>query len=208
MQTRIGILPFVLLAAASGCTNDKSTATSAVPYAVSGYGEPSFKDDAKTNTDSTGDLASQSFVDSAGNVIELAKYRGKKNVVLVVTRGWSNAVCPYCAAQTSSLAGNYAEFAKRDTEVLVVFPGASDHVGEFLSTVNSKSMMGTLPFPLVLDRELKFVDWLGIRADLAKPSTYIVDKQGKVRFAYVGATTADRPSVKAMLAQLDMLKGP
>ena len=58
------------------------------------------------------------------------------------------------------------------------------------------------PFPLVLDVELHAVDQLGIRADLSKPATYILDKQGQVRFAYVGSTIADRPSVKSLLDQL------
>jgi peroxiredoxin len=56
-----------------------------------------------------------------------------------------------------------------------------------------------------LDEDYQAVERLGIRADQAKPSTYILDKQGKVRFAYVGKDTTDRPSVKAMLDQLDKL---
>lgn len=57
--------------------------------------------------------------------------------------------------------------------------------------------------PLVFDPELKVVDKLGIRKDLSKPATYILDPKGQVQYAYVGATLADRPSVKAMLDQLD-----
>ena len=54
-----------------------------------------------------------------------------------------------------------------------------------------------------LDVELKAINTLGIRGHLAKPSTYILDKKGQVRFAYVGKTTSDRPSIKAMLKELD-----
>ena len=46
-------------------------------------------------------------------------------------------------------------------------------------------------------------DRLGIRDDLAKPSTYILDTRGNVVYAYVGETSTDRPSVKAVLTQLD-----
>ena len=53
--------------------------------------------------------------------------------------------------------------------------------------------------------DLTAVDALGIRADLSKPATYILDKQGEVRFAYVGRDLADRPSVKALLDQLDQI---
>ena len=45
------------------------------------------------------------------------------------------------------------------------------------------------------------INWVFV-PDLAKPATYIVDKQGQVRFAYVGANIADRPSVHFMLDQL------
>ena len=62
-----------------------------------------------------------------------------------------------------------------------------------------------VPFALLLDQDLKAVELLGIRGDLAKPSTYILDKQGNAVFAFVGESTADRPSVKALLAQLDKL---
>jgi peroxiredoxin len=60
----------------------------------------------------------------------------------------------------------------------------------------------------VLDVELKAVDQLGIRKDLSKPATYVIDKEGKLRYAYVGKTLADRPSVKAILAELDQINRP
>lgn len=62
-------------------------------------------------------------------------------------------------------------------------------------------------FPVVLDVELKAVDRLGIRKDLSKPATYIIDRDGRVRFAYVGANIADRPGVDAIVAQLDQIVG-
>ena len=62
-----------------------------------------------------------------------------------------------------------------------------------------------IPFPVLLDENFTAVDKLGIRGDLAKPSSYIIDKQGQVRFAYVGATNADRPSVQSLLKQLDAI---
>ena len=62
-----------------------------------------------------------------------------------------------------------------------------------------------MPFPIVLDVELSAVKELGIRDNLSKPATFILDKYGQVRFAYVGTGIADRPSVKAILNQLDAL---
>jgi hypothetical protein len=55
---------------------------------------------------------------------------------------------------------------------------------------------------VLLDVELKGVDQLGIRKDLSKPATYIVDPAGNLRYAYVGEHIADRPSVAALLAEV------
>ena len=57
-----------------------------------------------------------------------------------------------------------------------------------------------------VDVELKVVDQLGIRKNLSKPATYILDKEGNVRFAYVGQGVEDRPSVDAIIQQLKQLK--
>ena len=95
--------------------------------------------------------------------------------------------------------------------ILVVFPGPKEHVQDFIesSERQAKEKVGKaapLPFPILLDIDFQAVNRLGLREDLAKPSTYILDKQGELRFAYVGSNSADRPSVKAMLAQLDAIE--
>jgi peroxiredoxin len=63
-----------------------------------------------------------------------------------------------------------------------------------------------IPFPVLLDVELRAVDRLGLRHDLSRPATYILDKAGDVRFSYVGKDLSDRPSVKALLKELDLLE--
>lgn len=181
-----------------------------------------FKDDAAANTDvaTLEDFAGLQFVDLQGQPTDLAKYRGEKNVVLVITRGLTSTldpnakgqaggICLFCAAQTSRIAANYAEFTKRNAEVVIVFPvvkaSHQSRVVDFQAAVKSADSGKTkeFPMPLVFDPELKVVDKLGIRKDLSKPATYILDPKGQVQYAYVGATLADRPSVKAMLDQLD-----
>src|SRR5207249_7231627 len=105
--------------------------------------------------------------------------------------------------QTSRLISQYDEFSKRNAEVLLVFPGPKDYLGRFIKNAETESDHQRTPFPVLLDENFAAVDKLGIRGQLAKPSTYIIDKAGQVRFAYVGATLSDRPSVKALLKQLD-----
>ena len=140
--------------------------------------------------------------------MDLAQYRGKKKVVLIVLRGMQKsergAFCPSCLAQTSSLMVKRAEFTRRGAELLVVFPGPADRLGEFLAKA-SKQTPGEPPraFQMLIDTECRACARLGIRDDLAKPSTYILDTHGNLVYAYVGETSTDRPSVKAILAQID-----
>jgi peroxiredoxin len=111
----------------------------------------------------------------------------------------------YCSGQTSRLIANYKEFTKRGAEVLLVIPGPKDKVDKFLAGARKEADDKAVPFPVLLDVDFQAVNRLGIRAELAKPSTYILDKQGQVRFAYVGNSITDRPSIKAMLQQLDAI---
>jgi peroxiredoxin len=181
-----------------------------------------FNDDAETNAEvSADDLAKLRFSDPAGKEVTLGQFRGQKNVVLVMTRGYvgsddpenpgRGSFCAYCSTQASRLIANYSKFEKRDAEILLVFPVFRSEDAAQLTPFTAyvqhqeKAKPEEVPFPMVLDLELNAVNQLGIRDDLSKPATYILDKDGKVRFAYVGQSLSDRPSVKAMLAQLDTI---
>lgn len=178
-----------------------------------GAGEITFVDDVATNVAVGDEITSLTFTDIDGAETRLADYAGKKTVVLVITRGNTNPICPYCTTQTSRLITNYQKFADRNAEVLVVYPiehsGDAERLNAFLEASRKllASPQQTVPFPVLLDVELKAVDQLGIRKDLSKPATYIIDPQGHVRFAYVGADISDRPSIDALIKQLDAAAG-
>jgi len=165
-----------------------------------------FKDKVESNAKIPEGLDQLVFKDANDKRVELESYLGKKNVVLVFTEGFSGGMlCPFCKTQTSRLVANYEKFRELDTEVLVVYPGARDHLDEFIAAAKKteKEEVDKVPFPLVLDEELKAAGFFNIKSNLAHPSTFIIDKQGNVRLAYVGADmTADRPSVSAMLEVL------
>lgn len=200
---------FLAMSLLAGCGGNST------PVPVGGYGEDfrkiQFKDDVQSQPLGNENIADFVFTDINGNEASLKHYLGKKNVVLVVTRGYAGSVCLYCSTQTSRLLTNYLQFAKRGAEVVVVFPVETPddtrRHRDFIVSVKNQldTPVEKIPFPIVLDVELKAVDQLGIRKDLSKPATYILDKQGQTRFAYVGESLADRPSVKALLDQLDAL---
>lgn len=209
MVLRILIFAFActsLLAFAVGCG---STPAKKYP-SVYDY-NPAFRDDATTNTKVTGVNFLPQFVDRDGKTIRLKDFEGKKNVALFFMRGMTRdpgGLCPTCSVQTSRLVANVGEFGKRDTEVLIIFPGEKQHAAEFAAKIQTTVDGKAMPIPVLLDEDFKAVDRLGIRGDSAKPSTFLFDKAGQVRFAYVGATSTDRPSLAAIYKQLDEMAKP
>jgi peroxiredoxin len=171
-----------------------------------------FKDDTVANASPGDTLLNLEFVDQKGKTVRPRDFIGRHDLVLVFVRGYNGSICPYCSAYTSGLISNFRTISERGADVLLVYPIAkpdqSQRLDEFLRATFhlSSPAVDQTPFPVVLDIGLKAVDALGIRKDLAKPATYILDKQGHVRFAYVGSSLADRPSIKAILKQLDLLK--
>lgn len=180
-------------------------------YGGQDYRQIQFKDNVSSNAARDENIADLTFTDINGEQYSLKDFRDKKHIVLVVTRGFAGSVCLYCSTQTARMLTSYKKFQERNAEVVVVFPIQStddtQRHRDFAVAVKNKldTPPEKIPFPVVLDVELKAVDRLGIRKDLSKPATYIIDKQGQVRFAYVGEALADRPSVKAMLEQLDAI---
>ena len=200
-------LSFVMLCLAlplvAGCIR-----TSPIPVAdgSTGYEQIAFKDVAPANA-TVADFP-RTFKDVNGQQVNLSQFLGRK-VVLVVLRGMAHSekggMCPSCLAQAGGLMHHRQEFEKRGVEVMVLFPGASDRVGEFIETARRQTPgEPKQSFRLLLDQDLAVCDRLSIRDDLAKPSTYILDSAGNVTYAYVGETSTDRPSLKAILNQLDL----
>lgn len=150
------------------------------------------------------------FTDEEGNEVQLADVMTREYLVLVVTRGWYGGVCFYCASQTSRWARRFDELDPYDAQLVVIFPTESNADTPKLGELSKRIKRGeipndTIPYPILLDVNLTGVDQLGIRAELAKPSTYIIDRDGRVRFAYVGESIADRPTVDSVLKQLAKL---
>ncbi|MDF1667695.1 MAG: peroxiredoxin family protein [Planctomycetota bacterium] len=152
------------------------------------------------------------LLSSTGEKISLKKYEGK-SVVLVFMRGFSGYVCPYCATYTAQLSLKYEEFKKRNAEVLVVYPTKADHkakVEQFINACNERlEAEGKTPLslPVFLDPGLKLVTQYNLLGDLSRPSTFVLDGQGVVRYGYVGADKADRPGIDRVLQEIEKING-
>jgi len=169
-----------------------------------------FEAKAESNAPTGAAVEPVSFVDSRGRAVRLEDYEGKKALVLVFTRGFPGYICPLCTSYTAQVAHRYAEIAAAGAEVLLVFPGSPDRVEEFVRAAREILELegpGALPFPVLLDMELKNVKAFGIEGELARPSTYVIDRKGTVRFAYVGDQPHERPDVDTLLGELGRLMG-
>lgn len=167
-----------------------------------------FKDEVDSNVEVPKNLSELVFTNKDGSRIKLSDFLGKKNVILVFTEGFNGMLCPFCKTQTSRLVSNYDKFKARNCEIIVVYPGPKDHLDEFVKAAlkTEKKQVDQVPFPIVLDEDFAATDYFDIHSMHAHPSTYLIDKNGGVQFAYVGNDmTADRPSIKAMLNRLDQL---
>lgn len=168
-----------------------------------------FLDDVEANVVEVPGLTELIFLTLDQKEKKVSDYIKDRNVVVIVTRGNTDPICPYCSTQVARFVKRYPEVQRQDADVLVVYPVQIDQqesVQDFLKETNRLlKSQDPPPFPILLDVALEGVSALGIREDLSKPATYIVDKSGAVRFAYVGANRADRPSVDAVLQELEAI---
>jgi peroxiredoxin len=141
--------------------------------------------------------------------VELKQLTGKKIVVLVVLRGWPGYQCPLCTRQVQDLVKSASQFEERDVQVLLVYPGPADnlkaHAQEF-----AQDKQWPKGFLLVTDPDYNFTESYGLRwnakNETAYPSTFIVDRDNKVRFAHVSQEHGNRVNAAAALKALDNIK--
>ena len=209
--------PFVLIAgwllvSLLGC-GGKESPKAQVAYSYPNYGQADIKflDDVQSNTNLDAGIRDLTLLGVDGQETRIESLQGGKHLIVVVTRGNTDPICPYCSTQVADYIRSYDTITSRGAQVIVVYPieklADQKHRDAFLGKAREllKDPNRPTPFPVLLDVELKAVDKLGIRKNLSKPATYLLDRNGRVQFAYVGNSLADRPSIPAMLEQLDKL---
>lgn len=152
-------------------------------------------------------LALARFIDSDGKVVDLDAYKGRKQVLLVVMKGfYSQGICVYCSRQAAQLKDKTEAIRALDTEVFVVYPGREEHIPAFVRSIKelekSRDPRFALPFKVLLDLNQDVVRALHIDGDLAHPTTFILDRAGVVRYQYTSRTMSDRPKVDDVIAKI------
>jgi peroxiredoxin len=127
-------------------------------------------------------------------------------LVLIMLRGYPGYQCPYCVKQVHDFVDHASDFAAKDAKVLLVYPGpAADldqHAKEFLEK------QADLPENIVLvaDPDYTVTNLYDLRWDAphetAYPSTFVLDKDGKVVFEKISHAHGDRLSAQDALDHL------
>ncbi len=156
--------------------------------------------------------------DSRGNAFSLDKQLKKGEVVLIFYRGqW----CPYCNKQLSSLNDSLQSIVSKGAMLVAVTPETVDNVGKTITKTKAS-------FPIISDSDLKImktyrVDFsvpqatqdqylkFGIDfsvangtngANLPVPATYVIGKDGKIKYVFFNPDYRLRPSVKEIAEHL------
>ena len=146
------------------------------------------------------------FKDEAGNDMDLDSLKGSK-VVLVVLRGYGQGVCVYCTTQTKALyqSGAFEKFDELGAKLHVVFPGEANGLATFKESYASISEEELPPYGLLYQNCTLVADTLDLEGSQVIPSTFILDEEGKVRWAYIGKSAEDRPPVPMLISALESL---
>ncbi|MCG8648657.1 MAG: peroxiredoxin family protein [Pirellulales bacterium] len=142
------------------------------------------------------------------NFIELRDQYKQGNVVVVVLRGYPGYQCPLCNRQVSSLVNRAKALAGQAHRIILVYPGDDASLQR-----RAEQFMGSrkLPPPLVLVRDdgMKMISRWGLRwhnpRETAYPATFVIDRNGRVRWSKISDNHAGRSSVEEVLRELRRL---
>jgi peroxiredoxin len=143
--------------------------------------------------------------DLAGNETRLSSLIGDKKALLLFYRGgW----CPFCNEQLAAIARDYQKFQELNTMVVAVS-------GEEVEKGEGLLQKLHLPFVLLSDTSFEAIDRYGVRDEnlsehvrarginqLPKPSAFVIDGAGIVRYRYIGKNAPDRPKNEDLLRVL------
>ena len=105
---------------------------------------------------------------------------------------------------------DYERIAELDTELLFINPEDLDQTRDFVA--KSKVTREGLSFRVLADPDRAIPTKFKIEIDTEKgtevsPTAFIIDKEGVLRFKYVGSDPFDRPSTDSLVEILGMIGG-
>jgi thioredoxin-dependent peroxiredoxin len=140
-----------------------------------------------------------------GRKLTLSSELGAGPVVLIVGRGWVGYQCPFCNRQFNDFVKAAKEVEAAGARVIWVYPGATEGVQDRASEF-AKDRTFPPNFRFVLDPGYAFTLRYGLRWDApnesAYPSTFVLDRQGIVRYALISKTHDGRATAADVVTEL------
>lgn len=138
---------------------------------------------------------------TGGGERSLGELRGSKVVLLFYRGHW----CGACRAHLDVVRDTWLTLSDAGAEVLAIS-------SEPLEAARDGVRAHRLPFTVLSDHDLAVIDRYGVRhlgepegRAIARPSLFVIDPAGIVRFAHVGEFPRDRPSMDLVLLALEAL---
>ena len=145
------------------------------------------------------------LVTPTGKPVRLSSLTGER-VVLVVLRGFPGYQCPYCVKQVHDFVEHSADFAAKKATVLLVYPGPPAELSQRAKEFLEKQADIPENIILVVDPDYTVTNQYGLRWDAphetAYPSTFVLDRGGKILFEKISHGHGDRTTAQDVLNQL------
>jgi peroxiredoxin len=130
-----------------------------------------------------------------GVTVNLNYFRGDKNVLVVFYRmhNW-----PYCQAQLVELQSNYEEIQSLGAEVVALSADIPTQ-----ATITASELR--LTYPILSDSARTYIREYGVlhpQEGIARPSLFILNREGLLAWNYVGQAASDRPAIETVLEEL------
>ena len=142
----------------------------------------------------------------SGELIQLSKQIGISTVVLVVLRGFPGYQCPYCQKQVHDFIEHAADFAAKNTKVILVYPGPPANLDQHAKQFLTQQPRLPANVVLVIDPDYVVTNRYDLRWDArgetAYPSTFILDRNGLVSFEKISHGHGDRTGASDVLARI------
>ena len=131
-----------------------------------------------------------SLPDVDGEQVRLSDYRGK----VVMLNFWASW-CPPCRREMPSMQRLYERYASQGLMVIAINQWEDeDLVFEFVGRLDPDPV-----FPILLDRESRVAERYGVKG---LPTTYLIDRAGKIRYRAMGGRNFDHPAVAQLVQSL------
>jgi peroxiredoxin Q/BCP len=144
-----------------------------------------------------------------GDKVKLSKLNKNAPVVLLVLRGWPEYQCPICTRQVGAFIADAEEFKKLGAEVLMVYPGPSAVLQEKAEEFSQDFILPD-NFTFTLDPDYSMINKYGLRweakRETAYPSTFVIDKSGKIVFSKISMKHGGRSKVEEVIKVLKNVK--